>query len=76
MSGIPRSREGELLKKEKGPLGAKWTRKLVVVDGRERHGALPPADRRQIRCSQKNLSFEVHDSHRRLYGPEESPHML
>ena len=35
MSGIPRSREGELLKKEKGPLGAKWTRKLVVVDGRK-----------------------------------------
>lgn len=29
----PRSREGELLKKEKGPLGARWTRKLVVVDG-------------------------------------------
>ena len=28
--------EAELFKREKGPLGSKWARKLVVVDGAKR----------------------------------------
>mmetsp|Transcript_21017 Transcript_21017/g.54778 ORF Transcript_21017/g.54778 Transcript_21017/m.54778 type:complete len:1678 (-) Transcript_21017:42-5075(-) len=76
MSGIPRSREGELLKKEKGPLGAKWTRKLVVVDGRK--GTVryhrPTDDKSDV--PRKIFHLKSMTLIEDVVGPKKAPHAL